>query len=132
MTVHADRDGTEPPVDPEAALSALAGALDTTPAELADLRVELTTDRNGLAACKVWRVGTMLFDGVSRAALLAGGAPGAGTPLQGQLAARDAADTLPAPTICPECAQGKHGICAGEALDPVTDEVVGCQCEEDC
>lgn len=31
--------------------------------------------------------------------------------------------------ICPECVQGKCGSCDGRALDPVTDEIVGCACD---
>lgn len=30
--------------------------------------------------------------------------------------------------LCPECAQGKHQNCAGQALDPKTDEFVLCGC----
>lgn len=32
--------------------------------------------------------------------------------------------------ICPECAQGKHPNCVGQALDPATDTFVPCACEE--
>lgn len=30
--------------------------------------------------------------------------------------------------ICPECAAGKHGNCADQALDPITDDFVPCGC----
>ena len=30
--------------------------------------------------------------------------------------------------ICPDCAQGKHLNCVGEALDERTDEFVPCDC----
>jgi len=32
------------------------------------------------------------------------------------------------PDDCPECRQGKHGNCAGWALDPDTDDFVTCAC----
>lgn len=31
--------------------------------------------------------------------------------------------------ICPDCVAGKHVNCLGDALDPVTDEIVGCACD---
>lgn len=31
---------------------------------------------------------------------------------------------------CPECMQGKHQNCAHQAIDPDTDELVDCECEE--
>ena len=33
-----------------------------------------------------------------------------------------------APLLCPECEAGKHTNCIGDALDPVTDDIVDCQC----
>jgi hypothetical protein len=30
--------------------------------------------------------------------------------------------------ICPECRADKHRVCAGEALDETTDEIVECAC----
>lgn len=33
---------------------------------------------------------------------------------------------MTAPLLCPECAQGRTVNCAGQALDPVTDELVAC------
>lgn len=32
------------------------------------------------------------------------------------------------PVLCPECANGKHPNCIGQALDPVTDALVPCTC----
>jgi len=32
--------------------------------------------------------------------------------------------------ICPECEQGKHGNCNGEALDPVSEQIVQCVCTD--
>ena len=32
---------------------------------------------------------------------------------------------------CPECRNGKHAICTGEALDETTDEIVPCDCTHD-
>lgn len=34
------------------------------------------------------------------------------------------------PNVCPECAQGKHRNCNGEAWDDVKDEVTTCDCDE--
>lgn len=36
-------------------------------------------------------------------------------------------DTRP-PVLCRECRDGKHPNCTGDALDPVTDQIVDCQC----
>lgn len=36
--------------------------------------------------------------------------------------------SMPPPVICPECAQGKHANCTGDALDESTDSIVDCQC----
>jgi hypothetical protein len=30
--------------------------------------------------------------------------------------------------ICPECRDGKHNNCIGQALDPMTDDIVSCTC----
>lgn len=32
--------------------------------------------------------------------------------------------------VCPECVQGKHGNCNGDAFDPETDTIVVCQCSD--
>jgi hypothetical protein len=32
------------------------------------------------------------------------------------------------PALCPECVNGKHVNCVGQALDPVTDDLVPCTC----
>lgn len=36
--------------------------------------------------------------------------------------------TYPRPLWCPECVNGKHQNCVGQALDPVTDDLVPCAC----
>ncbi|QED11582.1 hypothetical protein PP914_gp092 [Arthrobacter phage Qui] len=33
---------------------------------------------------------------------------------------------------CPECRDGKHGNCVGQALHPATDDIVDCLCDECC
>lgn len=38
------------------------------------------------------------------------------------------ATTYPRPLYCPECANGKCVNCVGQALDPVTDDLVPCAC----
>lgn len=35
----------------------------------------------------------------------------------------------PVATACPECAQGKHGNCDGQAWDFTLDEMTPCQCK---
>ncbi|ASD52318.1 hypothetical protein QCN32_gp43 [Arthrobacter phage Niktson] len=30
--------------------------------------------------------------------------------------------------LCPECRDGKHQNCTGQALHPVSDEIVACNC----
>ena len=35
----------------------------------------------------------------------------------------------PRPVYCPECIAGKHPNCVGQALDPVTDDLVPCTCD---
>lgn len=33
------------------------------------------------------------------------------------------------PPVCPECVQGKHINCDGQAWDSRVDEITDCQCE---
>lgn len=33
--------------------------------------------------------------------------------------------------VCPECAQGKHRNCDGNAWDPSLDELTGCTCPDE-
>lgn len=47
------------------------------------------------------------------------------------LKAAERASSVTAPPACPECRNGKHGNCTGQALDEATDELVACVCTAD-